>query len=785
MKEFLNNLFSTRRMAFWLNLLGLSLAFVVFYVLMAEVKWVHGFDRFHDGAERICRVDSKGPSACLFNGTMGKAIMENNTEAVEAAVYFKQGYKWIPSQYEILDSDTTQESKNISVHIRVVTKDLPKVFTFDMVEGNIEDFETPDADFFPLSICQKLFGMEGPYVGRTFSFWKKGGYTRRVSGVYRDFPTNSILGNHIYHSMNEEEYERFLLKNRLEWDNTVYVKVREGISKEMVASMITDKIQELTQDSTWQFHLPTIHDIYFMSQADIGKQGSRYMTWLYFLIAWLIVAIAAINYTNFELSLIPYYIKEINVRRIFGARTWPLRLKQLGRAFFTLLLALGISFVTLSIIDRQGWLLEYMHADMAFSQNLIVIGIMGALTLVILLVAGGYPAWYSTSHKPALVINGNFSLSETGRFLRRTLVGMQFTVSMIIIIFTLLMTSQTHFMYNTPIGYARDSVIYLEVDNDLRRMHQAPINEALRQDPDVVSFSWTRFRLGESDLTMNMGRPYKGEMIYFLDLPVEPNFLTTMGIRITEGRNFRHEDATKEDGGSLIMNETARKMYGLKLHDMVHSDQIIGFMEDTNVGTLHKKVSPTALFLFGKQNWGIQDYNCAIRLTSPEKAAKVSRMLNKLNKELTDGQATMKFYTSDDISDIAYAVENKQFTMVLTGSIISLLISLIGVFGLVLFETQARRKEIGVRKVFGSTTKGILTMFNKQYLHILIVCFVVAAPVAYYLFNRWIETFAYRTPTHWWLFGIAFLSVSAVVCLTVTIQSWRAARERPVETIMK
>lgn len=785
MKEFLNNLFSTRRMAFWLNLLGLSLAFVVFYVLMAEVKWVHGFDRFHDGAERICRVDSKGPYACQYNGPMGYTIMESCKEAVEGAVYFRDGGQWIPSQYEILDSDTTQESKSISVPIRDVTKDLPKVFTFDMVEGNIEDFETPDADFFPLSICQKLFGMEGPYVGRTFSFWKKGGYTRRVSGVYRDFPTNSILGNHIYHSMNEEEYERFLLRNSSEWSSTVYVKVREGLSKEMVASMITDKIQELTQDSTTQFHLQTIHDIYFMPQEDIGKQGSRYMTWLYFLIAWLVVAIAAINYTNFEISLIPYYIKEINVRRIFGARTWSLRLKQLGRAFLTLLLALGISFVTLNIIDRQGWLLEYMHADMAFSQNLIVIGVMGALTLVILLVAGGYPAWYSTSHKPALVINGNFSLSETGRFLRRTLVGMQFTVSMIIIIFTLLMTSQTHFMYNTPIGYARDSVLYLEVDNDLRRMHQAPINEALRQDPDVVSFSWTRYRLGESDYIMKWGRPYKGEMIYFLSIPVEPNFLTTMGIRITEGRNFRPEDATKEDGGSLIMNETARKMYGLKLHDMIHSDQIIGFMEDTNVGTLHKKVSPTALFLFGKQNWGIQDYNCAIRLTSPEKAVNVSRMLNKLNKKLTDGQATMKFYTSDDISDIAYAVEDKQFTMVLTGSIISLLISLIGVFGLVLFETQARRKEIGVRKVFGSTTKGILTMFNKQYLHILIVCFVVAAPVAYYLFNRWIETFAYRTPTHWWLFGIAFLSVSAVVCLTVTIQSWRAARERPVETIMK
>ena len=201
------------------------------------------------------------------------------------------------------------------------------------------------------------------------------------------------------------------------------------------------------------------------------------------------------------------------------------------------------------------------------------------------------------------------------------------------------------------------------------------------------------------DLTMNMGRPYKGEMIYFLALPVEPNFLTTMGIRITEGRNFRHEDATKEFGGPLIMNETARKMYGLKLHDKIQNDQIIGFMEDTYVGTLHKKVTPTAFYIFNEK-YNMKHENCAIRLTSPEKAVNVSRMLNKLNKKLTDGQATMKFYSSDDISDIAYAVEDKQFTMVLTGSIISLLISLIGVFGLVLFETQARRKEIGVRKVF-------------------------------------------------------------------------------------
>ncbi len=784
MNKFFQTLFSTRRLAFGLNLLGLILAFVIFYVLMAEVKWVHDFDKFHEGSERIFRVDGEMPYKHCFNGRVGEMLLENNAEVVEAAVYFVQGANLTPSTYDILDSDTTLEFKSISVPIRDTTKELPKVFTFDMVEGNAEDFETPNADFFPLSLCQKLFGMEGPYVGRTFSFWKKGGYTRRVSGVYRDFPSNSILGNHIYHSINEAEYNRFMQQNSSNWNSTVFVKIREGLSSDSAASMITGKMQELLQDSTWKFHLLRLHDLYFMPQDMSGLQGSRYMTVLYFLIACLVVVIAAVNYMNFEISYIPYYIKEINVRRVFGARVWPIRWNQLGRAFFTIVLALCLSLVVLNIIDKQGWLVEYLHADIAFGHNLLVLEVMGALTLVILLVAGVYPAWYSTSRKPALVINGNFALSPAGRVLRRTLVGMQFTVSMVIIIFTLLMTSQTHFMYTTPVGYARDSVLYVEVDDELRRNFQDPINEALRQNPDVESFSWTRFRLGESNYLMIWANPYKGETIVFYCMPVDQNFLATMGTKITEGRDFRLEDAVNERGGSLIMNETARKKYGLELHDMVSGDQIIGFMEDVNVGTFHKNLYPTAFYLSGK--WSTQPLNnCAIRLTSPDRAVKVSRMLAELNQELTEGQASMKFYTSENISDIAYAVENKQFIMVLTGAIISLLISLIGVFGLVLFETQSKRKEIGVRKVFGATTRSILAMFNMYYLRILMVCFLIAAPISYSLYTTWVETFAYRTPMHWWLFLVGFAIVAVIVCFTVTLQSLRAAKEKPVDTIMK
>ena len=174
-----------------------------------------------------------------------------------------------------------------------------------------------------------------------------------------------------------------------------------------------------------------------------------------------------------------------------------------------------------------------------------------------------------------------------------------------------------------------------------------------------------------------------------------------------------------------------------------------------------------------------------LRIDSPKNFHEVTAYVKNVVQDLYGSTDGLEIFTADKALDNTYEEENKQTNLLLIGSVASLLISLIGVFGLVLFETRAKRKEIGIRKVFGATTRGILVMFNMQYLRILAVCFLFAAPVAYTLYNKWIESFAYRTPIHWWLFAVAFLIVAIVICLTVTIQSWRAAKERPVETIMK
>jgi len=259
-----------------------------------------------------------------------------------------------------------------------------------------------------------------------------------------------------------------------------------------------------------------------------------------------------------------------------------------------------------------------------------------------------------------------------------------------------------------------------------------------------------------------------------------------MGIRITEGRNFRQEDQF-----SFILNEAVRREYGsipLGTEFGIYfatkdgkGIEVVGYAEDVNARNMRNLIGPSAFHV----NTLYQFDKMAIRVSSPEKMAAVIRQVEDVCQKHDLADKDYSIITKERVLERAYREENNQKTLVLIGSIISLVISLIGVFGLVLFETQSKRKEIGVRKVFGATTRGILAMFNMQYLRILAACFVIAAPVAYYLYMVWVESFAYRTPMHWWLFGVAFLIVAVIVCLTVTVQSWRAARERPVETIMK
>ncbi|MBR4845701.1 MAG: FtsX-like permease family protein, partial [Bacteroidaceae bacterium] len=614
-----------------------------------------------------------------------------------------------------------------------------------------------------------------------------------VGGVYRDFPTNSQMNNDVYQCLSEQQRGE-LWSNNSQWFHFLFVKLRKGAEGERISEELLANSPKLRETSS-HFTFLTLSEVYYVqneaynshlgsSEYSFGKRnGNRILVWAYALVALLVMVIAAINYVNFSMAMVPYQIKEVNVRRIFGAKVSSLRLNMMKAAIANVFVAAVLAILLLKVIIQLGFLNGLQNCDLAFAANGGTLLMMLILVVVLPVVAGAYPAWYLTTRKPALVISGNFALSPKGREFRRGLIAFQFTISIVILQVLLLFSAQQHYVRTAPVGYDRDSVLYVEASKEYEQSmadfkwkdYIEPMMHALKTNPLVSEVSWTGALLGQDMFTLNAIN-FGERMIAFNLLEVGDNFLTTMGIDVVEGRNF-HEG----EKNAVIFNEAARKQLDLKLNDkIVFSGGVIGFVEDFHYKSFREKITPMA---FGvTENVGNK---LVIRLTSPERSNEVVRFIKEQNQNISGGRCELTFYTPDKMFGSTYSSEMKQMKLLLMGAIISLLIPLIGVFGLVLFETRAKRKEIGIRKVFGATTRGILVIFNWQYIRILIACFIVAAPVAYSLYERWIESFAYRTPMHWWLFGVAFLIVALVVCLTVTIQSWRAARERPVDTIMK
>ena len=790
MRDYLKSLFAARGAAFWLNLPGLSLAFVIFYVLMAEVMWVNGYDRQHRDPDQLYKLQlySGDRGTFLFTGNQVDGIAHSLPDCVEAI-----GVAFDEEKFGVVPSDSALGKIPVRFKIKPVLPGWTDVFTFNMVEGSSRLSGKPHEVIVPFSAARKLFGKRDSYLGLTFEPAQNAKTYFQVTGVYRDFPENTIVSNSCYMIVPEGLYGK-VKKEDVSGNYSCYIRLHNGISREVAEKELFTKYvnnapglkpseEELAQAG---FRLHALHDVYFMDKTDFGGGGSRDMLLLYFALALLVVVIAAINYINFAQAMIPYHIKAVNVRKIFGASTASLRLPLIGQTMAMILLSVSLAIGVLWGIIQGGYLDDLMNSDLAFSKNPDVLLYMVLIAFLVVFGAGIYPTWYQTSRKPALVVNGNFALSERGRALRRGLIGVQFTTSLTVVILLLLMNAQHSYISTMPVGYARDSIFYLSSS----KLTDTSVSEAIKSDlkmlPDVVGAAGCKEFMGEKDITMEWNFNHEEQRIKLQVYVVEPDFLDVMGIKITEGRNFQQEDQF-----TFILNESARKKYGsipLKTEFDIHfatqkgkDIELVGYAEDIHSRNARNPIGPSAFHV----NYRFDLNKMAIRVSSSEKMTDVIRQVEEVCRKHDLAEKDYSIMTKEGILERAYRAEHSQTMLVLIGSVVSLLISLIGVFGLVLFETRVKRKEIGIRKVFGATTRGILGMFNMQYLRMLAVCFVFAVPVAYTLYNKWIESFAYRAPMHWWLFGVAFLIVAFVVCLTVTIQSWRAAKERPVETIMK
>ncbi|WP_289005406.1 ABC transporter permease [uncultured Parabacteroides sp.] len=792
MKTIIRNFISVLRrfkMATILNILGLSVAFAAFMVIMMQVDYDKNFDTFHKNADNIYRVElqwDKESTQAVLSRPMANVFMNFSPHIVAGAVtspFYNETF------YSV---DKGVEKSTYMEPTMIVDPSFTDVFDFDILDGSVDALKEPGKVLVPESLARKIFGEEsavgkqitakeskGLLVG--FFTTPEGNYT--IGGIYKDLPLNSIIRNAIFLKMDEKAD----LHN---WGNSsynFYVRLDHPESaKDLVSDfLVYYKKNELGKNMSWysgepNFRLTRLPDVHYAMDVtfDMTPKSSRQTVLVLIAISLVILIIAGINFTNFSTALTPMRVKSINTQKVLGSSDGVLRFSLLMEAVCISTVAYLLALWMVHMAGNST-IAKLVDVDMSLFAHPLLLSATALIALLTGLLAGLYPSYYMTSFSPALVLKGSFGLSPAGRRLRNVLICIQFIVSFTLIIGSMFMSLQNRFMQNSPLGYDKDQIIVTNLTAPVLKSSDA-FRSSLKTFSGIEDVTYGEFMLSSQDQYMEWGRELKGENIQFQCMPIDPSFLKVMNIPVTEGRDFREEDALTAEG-AYIFNERARNLYDISLGDKIDGANIVGFIPDIKFASFRTEVTPMAFYVRGKGYGGGADYAYIKVKGDSNLQAAMAHVKSVLNEIHPDYPFNVKFF--DQVLNTLYEKEENLSSLITLFSLIAVFISMVGVFGLVVFDSQYRKKEIGIRKIMGSTTSEILIMFNKTYIYILCICFALAAPVAYYAIHKWLENFALKTPVYWWVFMLAFLLVFCLTILTVTFQNWRVANENPVYSI--
>lgn len=788
-----------------LNVIGLTLAFTAFYVIMTQVWWELGYNRSLHEADRIYLVENEdwyepGKWSSWLNRPVPERVIAS-TAGVEVGGCmwggFGSGTCWT-------SNEPSFGYNKFSASCGSVSLPFLDVFAFRSVEGDVHDLGKPKSVIVSREAAERMRVGVGSLIWVDTDEPQPDG-AMEVVAVFEDFPDNSLLGEcEVVKNLGETN-----LYTTSERSFNYFVKFRPGADPDEFARQWTNVNQEMQREAAekraaagdaaddddesgiYGVRLSPVSELYFESDSQAPcRQGSVVTTYTLLGIAVLVIVLAFINFVNFFFALVPVRIRTVNTFKVFGAPASSLRFNFVFEAFGLVLIALLAAWYVSFALQGTEFA-SYISASLALSQNLEVVGLVAVVAFVMALAASLYPAWYITSFAPALVVKGSFGGTRSGRRLRTLLLGVQFFISIGLIIATSFIRLQHDYMMHYDMGFDKENLLAVRLSERGAVSYDA-LRQKLLSDPQVKDVTGATSRL-VSVGRMDWGREFKGRQVAFQSYVVQPDFLRVMGIPITDGRDFLESDFDKELG-TMIFNEAARREFEMQVGDRINGfvspdEQIVGFCADFNFKPLQYGVSPFCFYLLPKkiqqENYWHLPHVVYVRMTPGADIAAVTahirRCIAEVDPRTEPGDIVVRVF--DEELGLEYDNERKLTAIVGLFALLAVVIALMGVFGLVLFETQHRRREIAVRRVMGASRGEILAMFNRRYVMLVAVCFVLAVPVSIWAVRHWLAGFAYAVPLYWWVFALALAGVLAVTALTVTVRSWHAVNENPAESV--
>lgn len=787
----------------FINITGLAIGMACTLLITLYIANELSYDRFYPQKDQIYRINT--------DFKFGGADMQMARTADVMGPTLKKDYPQIETYTRIYADGSTLIQKGTQyfneTKVASVDSTFFEVFQLPVVEGDVRHaLEKPGSVVLTASAAKRYFGTVSA-MGKTLMV-KSGDSLKPfgVKAVIKDFPANSHFNFDFLFDMQDVSYGWGAYTSH---NFYTYVKLKKGVDYHSLEKHFPDYVKKyvvpyasrfIDISSVEEFEkagnfltysmipLTDIH-LYSHLQGELSASGNIQYVYIFGAVALFILLMACINFINLTTAQAGTRAKEVGVRKVFGTDRKQLIFQFLMESMLMVLVAMIAALIIDAIIIPGFNQLSGKELSFTTFFSPWFLGIIILMPVFVGLLAGSYPAFFLSGFRPVQVLKGKLQRGAgSGRF-RNALVVFQFAISIILIISTIVVYRQLHYMQNRNIGFVKDQVLIINQTGALGN-HATAFKEAVLKMPGIrqgtfsgylpVSGAFRRDNTYSTEPVMTSNNGFSMQ-----NWSVDEDYIATLGMKLLQGRNFSRDFGS--DSTAVVINEAAARymgqgnpigkyLYGSDSKGNVQAYHIIGVLKDFNYESMHSGIGPLGLFL------GASPYTASFKISTADITGLIQQIKGVWDKFAPGMPFNYQFL--DDSFNHMYQAEARTGTTAIIFSTLAIFISCLGLFGLAMFAVERRTKEIGIRKVLGASNAGIVGLLSKEFIGLVLLAFVMAAPVSWFCMHHWLQEFAYRTNIAWWIFVLAGSLALLIALVTVTFQSVKAALGNPV-TILK
>jgi len=767
-----------------IHILGLTIGVTVCLMIFLYITNEFSVDKFHTKGKNIYRVmrqfDPTKPSVPYLSGPYAPALLNDFGDDIKAAVRVR------PENFLVTyDNKAFNEKRACSVDAGFF-----QLFSYQLLKGDASNaLKDPNSVVLAESVAKKYFGSVENAMGKVITFDKE--LQRKVTGVAKDLQSNTHLDFDIFvpiaNLVNYDWFKRWMNNSMF-----IYVELNEHANKARLEQQFPGFMKKyMGQDmerfgAKFNLSLTPLADVYFepSSAFDNVRHGEKAVVYIFISVAILIMLIACINFMNLSTIRAVDRSKEVGLRKVLGALRNHLILQFIGEsvllAVIACILSIGLLFILMPYYnDVLGYTLSSPWGSWPIYLFLL------SVVVVVGFLAGSYPAFFLSAFSPIQALKGKLRLGKGGTLLRQTLVVVQFSISVFLIIGTIVMTRQMKYMKEKSLGYDKEQTLVIKIDNNDIYDHSKAFKSQLLANSNVEAVS------------LMSGEPGGFHDIHIFEAEAQHESLKSrtefadfdhtklLGLKIIAGRDLSAQFGT-DSAGAVLINRTAAQRLGFTpiqaigkwIHNVGRDSlrrQVVGVIEDFNFLTLKESIEP--LVISPGEDWRV----ILVKLKPGGLKAGIATV-ESVYKAVAPVYP-FEYTILDQRFDTAYRTDLRQQTILSIFAGLAIFVACLGLFGLASFTAAKRTKEIGVRKVLGSSVQNILILLSKDMLKPVLIATIIAVPIGYYCMHKWLQNFAYQIAINYTVFLLAGAVAMLIAFITISFQSIKAALANPVKSL--